>query len=323
MMATRSTNRSHRRNAFTLIELLIVITIIGILVGLLLPALSSVRTRVRQTQVRTEISQLDNAIGAFKNRFGIEPPSQITLYETATTGWSTDANSRSLIRQIWPQFNFDLTHDIDGDGTPNGPFTLTQGECLVFFLGGLPNPSIVNGATVFSVSGFSKNPANPFTRGGTREGPFFEFQSNRFSDLGQAGFPEYKDSFPGQTKPYLYFSSYDGSGYREYLTGVVPYDFSPTVTVPPVPILAYRQGVAMPTATPFKSKSFQIVSPGQDYKYGVGGPYAPGTSDPLPVWTVNTTTVPGWAGSVFTVAATDRDAERDNITNFSNGVLVP
>jgi len=323
MMLTRSSNRLHRRTAFTLIELMIVIVIIAILVGLLLPAVSSARLRVRQTQVRTEISQLENAVGAFKNRFGIEPPSQITLYETATTGWSTDPNSRSLIRQMWPQFNFDLAHDLDGDGTSNGPFTLTQGECLVFFLGGMPNPSVMNGATVFSVSGFSKNPANPFTRGGTREGPFFEFQSSRFSDLGMVGFPEYKDSFPGQSNPYLYFSSYDGSGYREYLTGVVPYDFAPTVTNPPVPILAYRQGAAMPAATPFKSKSFQIISPGQDFKYGVGGPYAPGTPDPLPGWTANTTTVLGWAGSAVSVATTDRDVERDNITNFSNGVLVP
>lgn len=316
------------RGGFTLIEVLLVIIVISILAALLLPALSSARTRVRQTEVRAEISQLENAIGAFKNRFGIDPPSQIALWEDPSTnnGWNSGSPSalanasRALIRQMWPQFDFTATNDLNGDGDTNdGPFFLGQGECLVFFLGGLPTTTTTGGTNSYSVSGFSKNPAYPFTRGGTREGPFYEFKANRFTDLaGSAiGFPEYLDSIPGQTTPFLYFSSYDGSGYREQVTGVNPeFTGSPNLT------LAYRQGADV-SAQPFKSKSVQIISPGPDRRFGYGGPYIPGAASPLPGWTANSTTIPGWSAGALTITDGDRDVERDNITNFSSGVLAP
>ncbi len=357
MVGFRTRTNSNRRNGFTMIEVMVVIVILAILIGLLLPALSSARLRVRQTQVRTEISQLENAIGNFKNRFGVEPPSRITLWEdpTANNGCATSTpnqnaiESLAILRQMWPAFDATAStlRDWDGDGTATGgPFTLTQGECLVFFLGGMPTSSSVGGTNLFTLSGFSKNPADPTIKGGTREGPFYEFKNDRFTDFGTTGFPEYKDPLPGQTQPYLYYSSYDGSGYREMFKNVTP-DYFATVASG-LPILAYRQGsivatpastaTALPTQTsPFKSKSFQIISPGLDHKYGPGGPYVAGSKDPLPAWDSNSfnssdgSTSVIWFGPVtsgttpirVTVTAADREAERDNITNFSTALLAP
>ena len=335
MVGSRTHKTSNRRSGFTLIEVMIVIVILAILIGLLLPALANARTRVRQTQVRAEISQLENAIGAFKLRFGIEPPSRIVLYEdpTVSGGWAPSSGSPSqdaieglaILRQLWPSFTHTIQRDWDGDGTSTGgPFTLTQGECLVFFLGGMPSNTVVGSIKQFSLSGFSKNPADPSLRGGTREGPFYEFKTDRMTDFGAPGFPEYKDPFPGQTNPYLYFSSYDGSGYREQFTGV-----NAEYVGGGGPSLAYRQGSTVTTPSsstnptaPFKSKSFQIISPGQDHQYGPGGPYVAGATDPLPAWS-SSSFGSSWAGAAITVTTANRDVERDNITNFSGGLLVP
>jgi hypothetical protein len=177
----------------------------------------------------------------------------------------------------------------------------------------MPKWESVNGNRLYSVTGFSKNPSDPFASGGTREGPFFEFKNDRFTDLpGSAiGFPEYKDPFPGQTNPYRYFSSYDGNGYKDAASGSTIVEYAGSLVAPDFPpVLAYRQGSTL-GATPFKSKSYQIISPGQDHKYGPGGPYIAGSTNPLPEITS------------LSISSSARDVERDNITNFSNGLLVP
>lgn len=279
------------RSAFTLIELMIAIVIIAVLLGLLIPAIGSVRLAAQRAQVRTEISNLEAAITAFKADFGMDPPSYIVLHESGSATW--DPHSKALIRKMWPQFQFGIDRRINTDTDTTDSFELNAGECLVFFLGGLFDSSgkIPNG--------FSKNPANPFSlaSGGTnRQGPYFEFDRSRFSDIDGDEAAEYKDTFPSQQLPYLYFSSYGGRGYR-------------TSELPSIPALGvnvldvYRQGLD-PTVTPptndvpFKAKSFQIISPGADSKYGTGGIYNPDKNFP-----------------------SNRTDEADNITNFTNGSL--
>lgn len=330
MLPARPTPRRNQRRGFTLLELMIVIVVIAILAAFLVPALIAGRINVRRAAVRAEISKLEGAVGAFKSRFGSDPPSRVVLFENHLTSGSwnnsptTDAtNSLAILRQYWPDIDITQDFDWDGDGvisTSTTPIVLTQGECLVFFLGGIPR-NVTSGG--FSPRGFSKNPSNPApllsagTPDGTRDGPFFEFDTTRLVDVGgAAGFPEYVDSFTGQTNPYLYFSSYDGSGYREATSSVSDY----ATTYNGVPVLAYREGSSA-TSPAFKSKSFQIISPGQDGQYGPGGPYVPNADVPLPGW--DSSVITGWPSPSVTITAQQREVEKDNISNFSAGVLVP
>lgn len=61
------------RSAFTLVELLVVIAIIAILAGLLLPVLSSAKTRAKVTQAKIEMANLETAIKAYETEYQRPP----------------------------------------------------------------------------------------------------------------------------------------------------------------------------------------------------------------------------------------------------------
>ncbi|WP_339748551.1 type II secretion system protein [uncultured Rubinisphaera sp.] len=277
-------NQNRRHSGFTLIELLVAIGIVAILAGLLLSGIGGATTTVNKAQAAQELRNLETALASFHSEYGMYPPSYIFLYE-APAGWAGDPRSRNLIQKIWPSFDFTISRNMNLDAetarseTPDSTdtFELNGAECLAFFLGGVPQ----NGALI----GFAKNPANPFsTTGNSRDGPFHEFIASRFVDKDSDDFKEYVDTFAGQTSPIVYFSSYDGRGYR-----------SSEIT----PLLAngiYRQGSAT-TAPAWKEKTFQLISPGQDGLYGTGGYYSPDDTSGL----------------------SQEDA--DNLTNFTTGTL--
>jgi prepilin-type N-terminal cleavage/methylation domain-containing protein len=72
---TSATGHAARRGArgFTLIELLVVIAIIGILVALLLPALSKARCVTRNGACFAQINDLGRAMESYETDFGIYP----------------------------------------------------------------------------------------------------------------------------------------------------------------------------------------------------------------------------------------------------------
>ena len=62
-----------RKNAFTLIELLMVIAIIGILAGILIPTVSAVKRQANVAASKSQLSQYVNAIQLFKGEYGFYP----------------------------------------------------------------------------------------------------------------------------------------------------------------------------------------------------------------------------------------------------------
>src|ERR1700736_3795435 len=71
MSPTHSLGRA--RLAFTLIELLIVITIIAVLLGYLFPAFHGIQERAKKVQAKSDLAQIVTAINAFYTEYGQYP----------------------------------------------------------------------------------------------------------------------------------------------------------------------------------------------------------------------------------------------------------
>ena len=70
-----------KKSGLTLVELLVVLSIIALLVGVLIPALNMVQRTARETKQLHQFNTIELALEAFKNDYGDYPPSD---------GWTTN-----------------------------------------------------------------------------------------------------------------------------------------------------------------------------------------------------------------------------------------
>jgi prepilin-type N-terminal cleavage/methylation domain-containing protein len=268
-------NGRDRRAAFTLIELLIVIAIIGILLSITAAGVMKFITSANQTQTRTEIGQLETALAAAKADLGqgnpaLCLPSKIVLHENLNDYSTTDQASYSYLVKIFGKRAMGFTTggngsgwiDWNGDGSQPAAgtaVTLYGQTALVFWLGGIPSTS---GTTL----GFSTSVTNPSASGGTRRGPYFEFKPNRMvADPTATGFYFYLDPYNKGT-PFAYFTSYLGNDYaNDNCTGI------PGGIVHP-----YKGG----TNSFINPNGVQILSAGVNGQWGLGDNWSPTTGYP-------------------------------------------
>ena len=101
------------RPAFTLIELLVVVAIVGVLVGLLLPAINAARELARQTQCANNLAQLGLALRSYAATHDVYPPGVVNdsgpIQNTPTRyhfGWITQilpfVGHKNLARRFDP-----------------------------------------------------------------------------------------------------------------------------------------------------------------------------------------------------------------------------
>jgi general secretion pathway protein G len=367
------------RPGFTMVELMVVVLIIAILVALLVPAIASAVRAANDARVAAEENNLQTALASFKNLYGEYPPSRIVLHNsgvyntadaTQVNGTSDvtfgDLNARTVraLRKYWPRANAYLGGGAmvnpAGSATPSGwngtgnagGFVVLQGhECLVFFLGGIPQQVTTSAGVGYGVTGFNRDPANPFNfvANAPRTTPLFEFAPQRLVDTDGDHYPSYLDPLSSTPNvvlgqpglPYAYFSAYGNNGYdpnddnssvaetddatnpvtRPFTVNFIvggPGGTHTSVSPSPNP---YTNGDAnQATAQWANPQTCQIISAGRDGLWGLGGAYdARATSQRLPVYATDTALSGTYP--VMTNAVQVRKREADNITNFAAGRL--
>jgi prepilin-type N-terminal cleavage/methylation domain-containing protein len=157
--------RLPNHGGFTLVELLVVITIIGILVGLLSVAAIRARRQAKNAAVLYDLSQIEQALEAYAQQYGEYPPD-------FTDHSSVLAHLRVRFPQCsisnWEEFQSAVRRACELDVNK-----ITPASALVFWLAGLP-PSPGQ-----KPQGFHPNPLDPFQGGQPRTGPFYEFHQIR------------------------------------------------------------------------------------------------------------------------------------------------
>jgi prepilin-type N-terminal cleavage/methylation domain-containing protein len=115
------------RKGFTLVELLVVMSIMAILAAIILANMSSAAKRGRDAERQADLRNLQTAIEAYKHRNGKYP----AMGCTDSNGWSTEKACATYISGLAPNFIPALPHD-SARGINNGYSYVTNTEKTVY-----------------------------------------------------------------------------------------------------------------------------------------------------------------------------------------------
>jgi prepilin-type N-terminal cleavage/methylation domain-containing protein len=109
----------NKRKAFTIVELLIVLAIIGLLVSILLPSFAMVRRMARETAQKSQFNTMDMALDAFKQDYGDYPPSDWPDTKWLPSAiWNQYSGAQKLAEALvgWDLMGFDPNSAWRSDG---------------------------------------------------------------------------------------------------------------------------------------------------------------------------------------------------------------
>ena len=255
-----SRSHQHHKTAFTLVELLVVMAIIGILIGLLIPTIRGVMIRAEVSRLVMEIKQLESGIEAYKKKFDDYPP---------------DFTDPALVvrhaRKVFPRIaDTDINallaaaYNIKGTGNISSVthWQIDPAESLVFWL-----------------SGFSEEVTRPFTgpggplSGSRRNTGVYDFDGRRLftADDGDP-FPVYLPR--GFETPYVFFDA-RSYGFKLSKGNVdLTAQYPPPLSKKPSKYHAEISGRARPYMSSLANevwvneKTFQILATGVDSDFG-------------------------------------------------------
>ena len=300
--ATHHSAIRNQKSAFTLTELLVVITIIAILAGLITGAAINALNRAKQAAITLEIQQLDGSLEDFKNTYGAYPPnamvpeSPVPLinFTGATISVFVESDFERMFRKAFPRHREPrgLIVHLAGNrisGLPGDPGDLpggmTAAEAMVFWLGGFSS----------DVQNPLSGPGGPSFAEASLTGEVLEDRNRRYDfDLGRLGPRDADGQFDAINGRFIIYTATNGvlrrinfwqyvpSGSQQPLVyfdtsrhDPIDYDVSllrPAVSPEIHGIKALREGLSAPSNMSdiiFVNKgTFQILHPGLDDIWG-------------------------------------------------------
>ncbi len=141
--------RSPTAGGFTLIEILVVVTLIGILASIVIVNLSNAREQSQIARATEELKNIEQAFRLYRNETGRMPPGSDHCSLCGWGGWADPAPSEST-KAAWRAAWTDVATDVNGvtgtrlpENDPWGNYYAYDNNYLVTNAQGTEAPSIV------------------------------------------------------------------------------------------------------------------------------------------------------------------------------------